>query len=366
VEVITTFLPGINRLPPAGEGRAKVTGLFAHPGAAIPWPISYGAFARRLAQPGAIDTAVVQVSAPDAAGEVSFGPSVEFGPLALASAKRRIAVVNHRVARSRAAPTAALHDFDDVVEHDAPLRIYGAGDPDADARAIARHTAVFVKDGATLQFGIGKAPLALATELRDRRGLRLHSGMLSDGVIDLVRAGALAADHPHVGMTCLGSEAFYAWAAGQDVFRLFGCDVTHDIGALAAIDGLIAVNSALEVDLFGQANLESANGVQVSGCGGAPDFSRGARLSTGGVSIVALPSTFGAGAGSRIRPMLSEPGLASLPRHDIDVVITEHGAADLRDLPVPARAEALIAIAAPGERAALRDAWGLIAQRLRL
>ena len=120
--------------------------------------------------------------------------------------------------------------------------------------------------------------------------------------------------------------------------------------------GFCAVNSALSVDLFGQANLEIADGQAVSGIGGAADFARGARLSPGGLSIVALPSSFKRGTRSRIVPRLGD-GLASLSRIDIDVVVTEHGAADLRGLCVNGRAEALIEVADPAFRASLGDAW---------
>ena len=138
--------------------------------------------------------------------------------------------------------------------------------------------------------------------------------------------------------------------------------MTHDACRLAALPRLHAVNSALSVDLFGQANLEIADGRAVSGLGGAGDFARGARLSPGGLSIVALPSTAGR-AGSRIVPRL-EDGIASLSRGDVDVVVTEHGAADLRGLCVHGRAEALAAVADPAFRPMLADAWREVRRRL--
>ena len=144
-----------------------------------------------------------------------------------------------------------------------------------------------------------------------------------------------------------------------------GCDVTHDICRPwpPCADRFIAVNSALSVDLFGQANLEIAGAKAVSGLGGAADFARGARAAAGGLSIVALAASYAAGTRSRIVPRLGD-GIASLGRTDIDIVVTEHGAADLRGCSVHERAEALIEIAAPESQPALADAWRTMAGRL--
>ncbi len=142
-----------------------------------------------------------------------------------------------------------------------------------------------------------------------------------------------------------------------------GCKVTHDACWLAALPRLQAVNSALSVDLFGQASLEVADGRAVSGLGGAGDFACGARQSPGGLSIVALPSTHAGRARSRIVPRLDD-GIASLPRGDLDVVVTEHGAADLRGPCVHDRAEVLAAVADPAFQPALADAWREVRARL--
>jgi acyl-CoA hydrolase len=130
---------------------------------------------------------------------------------------------------------------------------------------------------------------------------------------------------------------------------------THDVRVVAQIDRFVAINSALAVDLFGQANAEVVGGRQVSGTGGLMDFVRGARLSRGGRSIIALPST--AGGSSRIVPRLGEHDVVSVPRADADIVVTEHGAAQLRDKSLDERAEALIAIADPAARDQLANAW---------
>ncbi len=161
----------------------------------------------------------------------------------------------------------------------------------------------------------------------------------------------------------MGSAGLYGELATLEGMAVLGCDVTHDIGRLAAVDRFVAVNSALSVDLFGQANLEHAGGRAVSGVGGAPDFAQAAKLSRGGVSVVALPAAFGAPPQSRIVPRIGD-GMASLPRHLVDVVITEHGIADLRGRSVFERGEALIAVAAPEFQPGLEAAWSEMRQTL--
>jgi acyl-CoA hydrolase len=221
-----------------------------------------------------------------------------------------------------------------------------------------------VLDGSVLQLGLGKVPLTLSHLLRDRRRLRLHSGMLSDGMLDLAEAGALDNDFLHTACVLLGTTHFYERVSDFAPLRVVGCEVTHDARALMALDQFVAVNSALEVDLFGQCNLEHADGRAISGAGGAPDFARAARLSVGGRSIIALSAIHHGGKGSRIVPCLTGRAITSLSRVDVDYVVTEHGSATLTGASVHERAEAIIEIAAPGFRAELRQSWREIALRL--
>jgi acyl-CoA hydrolase len=181
--------------------------------------------------------------------------------------------------------------------------------------------------------------------------------------MNLFEAGALDPDFMHTCCVAAGSQALYRWADKFDRLRVAGCETTHDARTLAALDGFIAVNSALEVDLFGQCNLEHADGRAVSGAGGAPDFARAARLSPGGCSIVALNASLTSrkrGVVSRIVPQLPGPGVASLSRVDVDCVITEFGTADLRGASVHERGDAIIAVAAPECREDLQRAWAAI------
>ena len=237
-------------------------------------------------------------------------------------------------------------------------------DTDEPTRAIARHIAALVEDGSTLQMGLGKVPTALAGALRNHRRLRLFSGMLSDGMRELAEAGALDLDFAHTACVVAGSRDLYAWATGFAPLRVLGCEVTHDARTLLAQHRFVAVNSALEVDLFGQCNLEHAEGQAVSGAGGAPDFARAARLAAKGSSIVALNATYQRGTASRIVPCLGELSISSLSRIDVDLVVTEFGVADLRGASVHQRAQALIGIAAPAFRPALQETWDTFAQRL--
>jgi acyl-CoA hydrolase len=155
----------------------------------------------------------------------------------------------------------------------------------------------------------------------------------------------------------LGDQAFYELAAGHDQVRFRDVEITHGLASLAAISRLVAVNSVIEVDLLGQANAETVGGKPITGQGGLIDFVRGAQASVGGRSILALPSTARGGTVSRICPQLPTGTPVTVPRGDADIVVTEHGVANLRNASVDQRAERLIAVAAPAFRPHLSDAW---------
>ena len=369
--ITASYVPGVNAIPlqrlpentmwtsmfaPPTTAEAQASGRYRH------LPISYSAFGRHVQRDLQFDTTIVHVSLPDADGLCSLGPAVEFTPAAMAKSRRVLAVMNARVPRLRHSASMPLASFEAVTEIDAPLCAYDVGAPSPQAESIASVLAGFVHDGATLQIGLGKVPDALMARLTDRRGLKLFSGMLSDGARKLADGGGLDPCFKHTCCVQLGTAAYYDWLADRDDFAVLGCDITHAAASLLRLDRFVAVNSALSVDLFGQANLEMLGGRMVSGCGGAPDYAGGAGLSPGGVSIVALPATGGRDEVTRIVAHLD--GICSLPRTAIDVVVTEHGAADLRGLTVVERGERLIAVAAPQHRAALTEAWRAIARNL--
>ncbi len=365
LRILTSIVPGINTLAvDAMHDTAVVTGMFMLPalqsaqrsGRYRHLPLSYSGFVRHMRDGPRVDTCIVHVAPPDAEGRCSLGPAVEFTPLVASHSRRVIALVNPMLPRMPGAAAFDYGRFDAVVPVDFAPKGYVVGEPNLSAKAIAGRIAAFVHDGSTVQVGLGKVPDALMSALHDRRGLRLHSGMLSDSALDLWEAGALDPAFRHASCVWVGTPGLYDRLRDRPGPAVLGCEVTHEAGLLASLDRLTAVNSALSVDLFGQANLEIADGQVVSGIGGAADFARAARLSRGGVSIVALPSSYARGARSRIVPRMSD-GLVSLPRMDIDVVVTEHGVADLRGRSVHERAEALIGIAEPGLRDGLQDAW---------
>jgi acyl-CoA hydrolase len=205
-----------------------------------------------------------------------------------------------------------------------------------------------LRDGDTLQFGIGAIPLALAAALTGHRRLRIHGGMVSAALRTMWQAGAIDRDARITTGVVLGDTAVHDFIARLKPLWLTDVARTHDPAAIARIPRFIAINSAVEVDLFGQVNAERAHGVIQAGAGGVPAAAQGALASAGGRMLICLPATARKGAASRIVPALTDQALCTLPRYLVDAVVTEHGVAELRGLSLDARAQALIAIAAIG------------------
>lgn len=315
-------------------------------------PIPYGDILRRL-RSIRIDAAVFAVTPPDARGMCSFGPTVDFLAELWPSIPLRIAHINPLLPRTggpTGIPREAIH-----VAVEAPEMPVGMPDPPLDARsaAIARHVAGFVADGATIQTGLGKLPGAILRELTDRRKLRMHTGLIGDAVLDLLAAGAIADGRDVTTGVALGTQRLYDALPGSGIdFR--PVSQTHDSRVLAGITGLVTINAAMSVDLYGQGYAEVAGARWHSGTGGATDFARGAAAG-GGLRIIALPAS--AGDRTRIVPPGGGTGPVSLSRTDIDVIVTEHGVADLRGKGHDARAAALVAIAHSDYREPLARAW---------
>ncbi len=318
-------------------------------------PVTFSGFLCHLATQR-FDLGVVQVCPPDANGRYSLGPSVEFWPAAMQRCRRVLAVVNPLLRPLPYAVSLEPGRVDAVCEAAAPIPEYLTDTDDA-TEAIGRFVAGLIDDGCTLQTGLGKVPAAIARSLRGHRGLKIHTGMVSDGLMDLAAAGALADGELHRMAVVAGSGALYDWLPQAQDLRIVGCDETHAPAGLARLERFVTVNSALEVDLFGQCNLEFQAGRAVSSAGAAPDFARAARTSPGGISIVALGATYAGGSRSRIVSALASGTVASLSRLEVDAVVTEFGVADLRQASVHERAAALIAVAAPPFREDLERAW---------
>ncbi|MBI1392761.1 MAG: acetyl-CoA hydrolase [Alphaproteobacteria bacterium] len=327
-------------------------------------PLSYGQ-AWRWLETASIDAAFALVSPADDQGLVCLGVSADFTPAVLARDDvRKIAIISRAMPAPRDAPRFPLASFDLVIQDDAPLLTYDCGAISSVFDEIASWVVSLVEDGATLQFGLGNLQFAVLRELRRKRDLRIHSGMITDPVADAIKAGAIAAGPSAiVAGVALGGPELYALCARDARFSFRSVAETHDIGILSKLDRFTAINSVIEVDLFGQANGEFIDGRQMSGAGGLVDFLRGAARSPGGKPIVALPSTARRGATSRIVPKLTAPA-TTVARADVGFVVTEHGVADLRGASIEERALALIAIADPTHRDDLKSAWRRMASEL--
>jgi acyl-CoA hydrolase len=317
--------------------------------------------ARLLSFP--IDAVLMMVTPPDEEGYCSFGPAVDFVAELWPRIPLRIAHINPLMPRTRGQRGIPFAEISAFIEADQPFGAVADNSDDPIATAIASHIAPLVVDGATLQMGIGKVPGAVLRALTGRRGLRFHSGLIVDEVVDLDEAGALAPGASVLAGVAIGSERLYR-AIGSERYEFQPVSVTHNAEIIAGIPHFTSINSALEVDLFGQVYSELSPKGLMSGPGGASDYGRAARLSAGGLRIIALASSAARGTISRIVPAGGGAGPVSLSRFDVDVIVTEHGAADLRDLSYDARAKALIALAPPAHREALADGWAIVSAKL--
>jgi 4-hydroxybutyrate CoA-transferase len=364
----------VNRIDPASfHAGARLTSFFVFGDIARSYeagkvrflPLHYSAIFAYLAELP-VDLALIQLTPPDADGLCSLGPSVHFVPAVLDRAKTVAAEINAAMPRPAHSVLVPYERLDVAIETDHPLVPLETGPLWQQAQRIGAHVAGLIEDGDCIQIGIGKVPASVLGALHGHKHLGLHGGMVTDEVIDLCAAGALTGarktldPRTMVCCTALGTRV-YEWSATRDDLRFAPVSYTHDLRTLAQIDRFVAINSVLAIDLFGQANAEMLHGRQVSGTGGLLDFVRGARLSHGGRSILALPST--AGGASRILPRLDDNHVVSLPRADADIVVTEHGVAHLRDRSIDERARSLIAIADPASRDALANAWDKLRSR---
>ena len=298
------------------------------------------------------DVALVMVSPPGPEGKVSLGVSVGATLNPVRACSLVIAQVNKNVPYTMGAGEIPVEEFDFLVEADEPIRMARdhEGGPDAIARRIAELAAEVVPDGATLQFGIGALPDTVLANLGNRKGLKVHSGLLTDASVGLFEAGVI--EGPMIVGQISSTARLLKFVHRNPNVLMAPAAFTHGCGVLGSLKGFVAINSTLEVALDGSCNSEMANGQIVSGPGGAPDFAFGAGLASGGRAIMALRSAT-AGGLSRIVGRIEPPNPVTLPSYLADVVVTEYGRAEVRGLAVGARAEALVALAHPDHRAAL-------------
>jgi len=355
------LVPGINSFDYASLHRSsRVEALFVSPlhaasmaaGQVDQIPLGYHAAFQHYGQTS-FDLVVVHVSPPDVAGRCSLGVTTDFAEAALRGARRVMAVVNPLMPRT-AGPSIAFESFDFVIEESSTLPSLAAeASADPASIRIAENVAALIRDGDCLQFGIGKLPGLILGSLGDRRRLTVHSGLVTDAVLPLLEAGSLAGpEHagrrPVVTNALVGTSNLYERAT-SDEFLFANVGYTHAFDTLSHLTNFVSINSAIEVDLFGQVNSETIAGRPVSGIGGAGDFIRGANAYIGGRAIVALPSVTAKGK-SRLVTRFDAGAPVSIPRSEGIIVVTENGVADLRGKSVRRRAEALIEIAADVHR----------------
>ncbi|WP_288048790.1 acetyl-CoA hydrolase/transferase C-terminal domain-containing protein [Acidiphilium sp.] len=360
------FVPGLNVRTYLANPSCRVETFFQTPqlkaaGEASSFlPLCYADILARL-RTVRIDAALFMAAPPDAEGLCSFGPMVDFLAELWPRIPVRIAHINSKLPRV-AGPCAIPFDtLNAYVETDQDLlEIVDAPDDDA-SRAIGDYIAGFVPDGATIQTGLGKIPGAALRALRGKRRLRIHSGLIPEAVCDLEDAGALADGVAVTGGVAIGSKRLYGRVSGV-TYRFMPVSYTHAPGVTSRLETPVAINSAIEVDLFGQAYAELGPAGLMSGPGGASDFARGV-WAAGGLRIVALAASGVKGKVSRIVAPGEALGPVSLGRMDTDIVVTEYGAADLRGIGHEQRARALIAIAAPEHRQRLTVQWRELAQK---
>jgi acyl-CoA hydrolase len=305
-----------------------------------------------------LDHAFVQLSPPDRHGFCSLGTSVDASRAAVQMAKSVVAELNPRMPRTHGDTLVHVNEIAYAVEVDYPLPEHPALPPGDIERAIGRHVAGLVEDGATLQMGIGSIPDAVLAALDGHRDLGIHSEMFSDGVIDLVERGVVSGSakrtHPGkiVASFLLGTRRLYDFVDDNPQVALVDVAYVNDTAVIRRNPRVTAINSALEIDLTGQVAADSIGTRQYSGVGGQMDFIRGASLSPGGKPIIALPSVTTNGA-PRIVPLLQPGAGVVTTRAHVHWVVTEHGVAHLYGKNLRQRARALIAVADPRHREAL-------------
>jgi acyl-CoA hydrolase len=306
-----------------------------------------------------IDVALIQTSLPDRHGYLNLGISVDIVKAAVACASLVVAQVNRHMPRVAGDGFLHVDEIDYLVHHDEPLLEYLPNVPDEIAARIGKYVARIVEDGDTIQVGYGSVPNAIMAALGRKKHLGLHSELLTDGIVDLIRKGVIdnsrkSVNHgKSVASFVMGCAATYEFLDDNPTVELRTIDYTNNPLVIAQHAGMTAINSALEIDLTGQASAESIGHTFYSGIGGQADFMRGALLAAGGKSILALPSTSHDGESSRIVPFLREGAGATLNRGDVHFVVTEHGMAHIHGKNIRERAMDLIAIAHPKFRAGL-------------
>ena len=308
-----------------------------------------------------IDVCLLQCTPPDHYGYMSLGPSIDVSLTAAQCARHVIVEINDRMPRTLGDTFLHVSRVHAFIETSHPLAEYPKHEISDLQRAIAGHVAPLIPDGATIQTGIGGIPEAVLGLLRDHKDLGIHSEMVPDSVVELIQSGVINNErktiHPHkvIAGFVLGSRMLFDFIDNNPVFEFHRTAYANDPFIIAQNDRMVALNSAIEVDLTGQVCADSMGQVMYSGIGGQVDFLRGAARSKGGMPIITLPSTAKNGEVSRIVPRLQPGAGVVTSRGDVHYVITEHGVAYLHGKTLRQRAEALIRVADPKFREELEE-----------
>lgn len=308
-----------------------------------------------------IDVALIQVTPPDEHGYCSYGVSIDVTKAAAESAGYVIAEVNPNMPRTLGDCFIHINAIHELVPSTESILEAPVGEIDDIAKKIGRHIADLIQDGSTLQLGIGTIPDAVLASLGGKRNLGIHSEMISDGVIDLVEKGVIngSKKNIHTGKIvasfAIGSRRLYDFIDNNPMCEFHPSEYTNDPFRIAQNDRVVAINSALQVDLTGQVCADSLGTYFYSGIGGQVDFIRGASRSNQGRPIIALPSTASDGKVSRIAAILTPGAGVVTSRGDVHYVVTEYGIADLHGKTIRERAMALIHIAHPDHRETLME-----------
>ena len=345
----TALFIGANMRTAVNEGRADFTPVFLSD---IPALFMSGRIP--------LDAAFLQLSPPDKHGFCTLGTSADAAVAASRTARILIAEINDQMPRTHGNTLVHVDRLTAFIRTNRPLPQHLPGEASDIEAAIGSHVATLVPDAATLQMGIGAIPDAVLARLFDKRDLGVHTEMFSDRVIDLVEAGVITNRkkkvHPGriTSTFVVGSKRLYDFVDDNPFVELYAADHTNDTAVIRRNENVVAVNSALEVDLTGQVVADSIGFRMYSGIGGQMDFMRGAALSPGGVPVIALPSTAGGGKLSRIVTSIKPGAGVVTTRGHVHWIVTEYGAVDLWGKSIRERADALISIAHPDFRAELR------------
>jgi len=309
-----------------------------------------------------IDVAFIHVSPPDRHGYCSLGVSVEATVAAIENAKKVVALVNPQMPRTFGDGILHISEIDYLVEVDVPIYSHEVSPFSKEEEQIGKYVASLIEDRSTLQMGIGSIPNAALAQLKNHKDLGLHTEMFSDGVIDLIENDVINCNYKGtlrgrvLATFLVGSKRLYDFVNDNPFIEMKESSMVNDTARIRKNPKMVAINSAIEVDVTGQVCADSIGAKMFSGVGGQMDFIRGASLSEGGKAIIALPSITKRGE-SRIVPFLKQGAGVVSTRAHVQYIITENGIADLYGKTLKQRAEAMISIAHPSHQESIERGY---------